>query len=161
MPPQHAPSFDDPSPLSRLNFKTLAFGMCKGGGFIFTFGDVAGEADGEVTGEGVLDDNDDEGVAVTPVGDNVSDLLLTSGTALRLFKVVKKIRWSGPELSELLRSTDIDKENSDSVSSLSLLSLDSELVRGLGRWRHGVGNGEGTGVGTGVGSSVIGDKHRY
>lgn len=74
---------------------------------------------------------------------------------------VKNTRWSGPELSELLRSTEIERENSDSVSSLSLLSLDSELVRGLGLYRQGVGRGEGTGVGTGVGSSVMGERQRY
>lgn len=148
---------------SPVKCSTLAPGMCSGGGFVLTLGEVAGEVMGEVTGDGVLEDREEEGVMV---GDSVPGRRGAGPIAPRLpvprrpLGGVKNTRWSGPELSELLLSTEMDSENSDSVSSLSLLSFDSELVRILGRYREGVGSGEGTGVGTGVGSSVMGDRQR-
>ena len=152
-----------PQVVSSLNCNTLAEGMCSGGGLVLILGEVAGETTGEVMGDGVLDEREEEGVMV---GESVPGRRGMEPKAPRLpvprmVRVgVKNTRWSGPELSELLLSTEIESENSDSVSSLSLLSLDSELVRILGRYREGVGSGEGTGVGTGVGSSVMGERQR-
>lgn len=162
-PPLGSPPQPTVPLFSQVICSELAPGMCNGGGFVLTLGEVAGEVTGEVIGDGVLEDKEEEGVMV---GDSVPGRRGGVPTAPRLPAPrrprggVKNTRWSGPELSELLLSTDMDSENSDSVSSLSLLSFDSELVRILGRYREGVGSGEGTGVGTGVGSSVMGERQR-
>lgn len=164
-PPAAPPELPLPLPqlFSSLKCNTLASGICSGGGLVLILGDVAGETMGEVTGDGVLEDKEEEGVMV---GERVPG---RRGMVPRVPRLpvpriprggVKNTRWSGPELSELLLSTEMESENSDSVSSLSLLSFDSELVRILGRYREGVGSGEGTGVGTGVGSSVMGERQR-
>ena len=141
---------------SEENSVSLASGMMRGGGRVFALGEDAGEVSGEPP--------PDEGVRVATEGDRESEQgVEVLRKPFSPLAGAKKSR-SGPELSELLRSMDIDKENSDSVSSLSLLSADSDEVLVLPRrllYLQGVGRGEGTGVGMGVGNSVMGERQRY
>lgn len=78
------------SSFSGSKWRLFAFGMVSGGGLVLILGDDAGEMLGDVTGEGVLDESEEEGVMVAPVGDNVSDRLLAR-VAL-FFRDVKNMR---------------------------------------------------------------------
>lgn len=62
------------SSFSGSKWSKFELGICNGGGLILILGDDAGEMLGDVTGEGVLDDSEEEGVMVAPVGDSVSGL---------------------------------------------------------------------------------------